>query len=457
MKSKYLKKINYILIFIGLIILFILLLTLTSIFPSKKIFENVRESAITFSNEGNRKEIQVPYKINITEFELDNFTDALMLNTAYSIDSATPLYSSLIARKNYIPNVTTCVYEDEVGELRSASKYEGHNEVGELMDLINGEEIESFEYARYWHGYLIILRPLLLIFNITNIRIILTILLITLAIILLFLLYKKTNITISIIFLLGLMSADFIFLGFSMHSIICFLIAIITSIILILRFDKIKDFGLVFFITGILVNFFDLLNVPLITLLMPLIIYILLKEEKSISLKTIILDIIKYCLLWGIGYSMTWFAKWLLVDLLFDKNVIETAIKQVIYRSVETPEYKLYEVIVWNIKHMGSNFLVSIIITYILVIFKGIVSRKKQGTNIESTIKASLLVGQLLPYIIIGIIPIVWYTVLQNHSYEHSFFTYRILMITIICINLCTEKIYKIYCNNDYNKKGLEN
>ena len=55
--------------------------------------------------------------------QFDNYTDALMINTAYSIDSSTPLYSAFVARKNYIPNVTTEVYEDVPGELKSSSKY----------------------------------------------------------------------------------------------------------------------------------------------------------------------------------------------------------------------------------------------------------------------------------------------------------------------------------------------
>lgn len=125
------------------------------------------------------------------DMQFDNYTDALMINTAYSIDSQKPLYSAFVARKNYIPNITTEIYEDVPGELKSSSKYSRHNEVGELNDLVNNEKAESFEYARYWHGYLIFLRPLLILFNINQIRIMLTIILIILACILAYLIYKN--------------------------------------------------------------------------------------------------------------------------------------------------------------------------------------------------------------------------------------------------------------------------
>ena len=110
--------------------------------------------------------------------QFDNYTDALMINTAYSIDNNKPFESSFLARKNYIPNVTDDIYQDTAGELKSSSKYKYHNEVGELNDLVNGEKVESFEYARYWHGYLIILRPLLAFISLNEIRVIFTIMLI---------------------------------------------------------------------------------------------------------------------------------------------------------------------------------------------------------------------------------------------------------------------------------------
>lgn len=146
------KIVKYIIVYIILIISFMGLLTLVSNFSSKEIHENVKISSEVLLKEGNRKIIYIPYRDQKMQF--DNYTDALMINTAYSIDSSSPLYSAFVARKNYIPGTTKEVYEDSVGELKSSSKYEYHNEVGELSDLVNGEKAESFEYARYWHRIL---------------------------------------------------------------------------------------------------------------------------------------------------------------------------------------------------------------------------------------------------------------------------------------------------------------
>ena len=171
------KIIKYISIYLAIIIFFIVSLVAVSSFKKEFLTENVKKSAEVLLSEGNRKVIYIPYKD--MDMQFDNYTDALMINTAYSIDSQKPLYSAFVARKNYIPNITTEIYEDVPGELN---------------DLVNNEKAESFEYARYWHGYLIFLRPLLILFNINQIRIMLTIILIILACILAYLIYKKINI-----------------------------------------------------------------------------------------------------------------------------------------------------------------------------------------------------------------------------------------------------------------------
>lgn len=430
--------IKYIGIYLALIIFFVISLVAVSSFNKESIAENVKESAEVLLSEGNRKVIYIPYKNRNMQF--DNYTDALMINTAYSIDPKTPLYSAFVARKNYIPNVTTEVYEDVPGELKSSSKYKRHNEVGELNDLANDEKAESFEYARYWHGYLIFLRPLLMLFNINQIRVMLTIILIILAGILAYLIYKKINIIVSIIFLISLLGVEYFYLGFSMQGVFIFLITMIASIILVGRYEKIKDFGMLFFITGMLTNFFDFLTVPMVTYAVPLALYFLLKqrEDTELNAKQIIIDIIKFGALWGIGYGATWFTKWALTDLIFGKNIISTALMQVLYRSNGYKTYTLLKVINANMIYIISQLLVNIIITIISIKLYEIINMKKTEKRIITNKQILIAV---LPYVVISIMPFIWYALLQNHSYYHDFFTYRNLILTSLGICLCLEEV----------------
>ena len=223
-----------------------------------------------------------------------------MLNTAYSIDNARPLYSAFTARKNYIPGETNTVIEETAGELQVPSGYDKKDSVAELKDTVNGRVLESFEYGRYWHGYLTIIRPLLIIFNIHTIRVIFIILFVVLAAILLYMIYKKINLITAVIFLIGLTYVEYFYIGFSLQGAFVFFIMMISAIIILKRYDKIKSFPFVFFMIGMFANFFDLLTAPILTLGIPMIIYFLLKNrEQELSIKEYILKIASLSIAWG--------------------------------------------------------------------------------------------------------------------------------------------------------------
>ncbi len=318
---------KYIVIFIILISIFVATLCLSCLIPSSLLKENVQESSEILLSESNRKKVYIPIK-QLT-FQFDNFTDALMINTAYSIDSKTPLYSAFTAKKNYIPGTTKTIMQDSVSELKSASKYNGyHNEVGELYDVAHDDIEESFEYARYWHGYLIFLRPLLLLFNVNTIRIILTIIFILLGIWLLYLIYKKLSPILAIIFFIGLVGVEYLYMGISLQGASIFLILMIASIYILIRNEKIKNIGIIFFVIGMLTNFFDFLTVPILTYGVPLIIYFLLQQKnRDLTFKETIIIFLKTGISWILGYAGTWIAKWILMDLIYDRNLLETAIR----------------------------------------------------------------------------------------------------------------------------------
>ena len=411
------RFLKYFLTLIILIIVFIGMLIFSCSFPSSLIKENVASSSKTLNKEGNRKFCLIFSKFQIQEF--DNYSDSLMINTAYSIDSKTPLYSAFTAKKDYIPNVTKKILEDKVGELNSSSKYDKHDEVAELEDTVNGIGEESFEYAKYWHGYLSILRPLLLIFDYQQIRILLIVVLSLLAIMVTTSIAEKKNKTIASLYLLSLFSIEYFYIGLSLINSIAFLIMMVSSLILVKRFEKIKDFGLFFFIIGICCGFFCLLDTPLITLCGPLILYFIFKNGDR---KSDFKELLKFSLLWILGYVLIWGTKWILMDILYNRDLIKTAIGQVLYRSVGNNYSPLLAICI-NLIWMALPIM------YLLMILLYIFIRYSKNIN-----KDNLKNGKV--FLLIGLMPIVWYCILSNHSVNHFFFTYRLLFITMFGIML---------------------
>lgn len=431
---------KYIAIYIVTITCFVGLLVLTALIPREKLKDNVKQSSKLLLQEGNKKNVYIPYRGY--EIQFDNYSDSLMINTAYSINPSTPLYSVFVARKNYIPNVTTEVYEDYVGELKSSSKYEYHDEVGELNDLVNNEKAESFEYARYWHGYLVILRPLLVLFNLLQIRLILKIILILVVALLTFLVYKKINIFTAFIYIIALIGVEYFYMYYSIHGIFTFLVAMISSIIILVRYNKTKNVGIIFFVTGMITNFNDLLSCPFISLCMPLLIYFMLEyKNKYYNIRVALKKIFKLIFLWLLGYILTWLTKWILIDLIYNKGLIVTSIKQVLYRSVGSEKnYTALSTILSNLEYEKMIINVTILINMILQHISIAVSKKRLNFNV----KISQILKIAFEDFIIAIIPIIIYALLQNHSFNHSFFTYRNLLITNLAINTLIIKIYDI-------------
>lgn len=420
---------KYSIVYIISIILFIILLIATSSFPASWIEENVKKSANILKEETNFKEVKTLFKT----IYMDNHTDSLMVNTAYSIDNLNPFYSAFIARKNYIPGKTKIIYEETVGELGYSEEYKERDQSGELYDIVNGKVLESFEYSRYWHGYLILLRPLLIFFNVKEIRILLTILICILGVIVLYLIGKKINIITGIIFFISLTSVNYWYMGISLQGSWIFIISMVFAIIILRNNKKIKNFPMMFFIIGILTNFFDFLTVPILTLGIPLIIYFLMQENNTEFIK-IIKKIMQISISWLLGYALTWLGKWILLQMIFDKNIFDIVLKQILYRmscfsNKENINY--IEVLLENYKWtMGTTFI-NLMVIYLYTFVKLF---KNKTIKIKITLK-------IFPYFLISLVPFIWYFVVRNHSYNHAFFTYRNLLLTILGISLSFYKL----------------
>jgi hypothetical protein len=122
-------------------------LAVTYFIPQGKMMEHTKESSIIIYNEGRHPHIWE----TIDETVLDGTTDGLMLNISYTkTDSA--LNDILLGTWTRID-----------GNKGMSSLYELL-----AMDNHNGYEIKT--YGRYWHGYQIILKPLLCFFSYADIR-----------------------------------------------------------------------------------------------------------------------------------------------------------------------------------------------------------------------------------------------------------------------------------------------
>ena len=115
--------------------------------PVRPIQEHVRVSVDAFLEEGDNPFVLPGYK----GASLDNTTDAIMLGNAV-YQSEFPVYQAAM-------------------KAGRAELYNEHTQLALKKYLNQDQGLTLTSYERYWHGYLVVLKPLLLVINYGQIRI----------------------------------------------------------------------------------------------------------------------------------------------------------------------------------------------------------------------------------------------------------------------------------------------
>ncbi|MGS4723035.1 hypothetical protein [Citrobacter farmeri] len=292
-------KFNNIRIMIPILFSLIFIYAISLIFiytlPSVNAPDNISQSHKIFNEEGNYRVLSTEFK---SQTQLDNFTD-LRIMVPRSASSDNPSFAA----------------------------------------------IDMGGYSRYWHGYQVVLRPLISFFNYEQVRFLLSTLLISLLCVSSSLIWKRMGLVYSICFVVSMCFVHIEAIGMSVQFSSVFFIAMISSIF-ILKSDRYDD-GIIgrlgipafFMIIGSVTNFFDLLTAPLLTLTLPLSILIIINDDVTLTnLKTIVITSIS----WSVGYALTWISKWIISYLFISHSAISDAINQIFFRSMGSEKYPLH-------------------------------------------------------------------------------------------------------------------
>ncbi len=379
-----------------MIALFFSLLVMVNTIPSEKIYDNTVKSMNIIDSEGLKKKIG-----NVFIFRLDNFTDALMMNIAVGSDSDTPVKSSMKA--------TYHIADDDLSTVTYAARCIASNDDCNL---------QSVDYERYWHGYLVFLKPLLTVMDYGNIRVLnymcFTILILSVCV----LLYKKCDRKMLYTFLLSILLINFWVVPLSMQFSTTFYISFMASIALLLCKNKALPY--IFTVIGCLTGFFDFLTTPLVTLGLPLVICLSYVEKPSNNKYK---SLFKYSLLWFIGYSSVWVSKWIIAYFIIGYNITD-AVNSVIGRASSDTFNGVDMSLTGLLRILYSNtslFLVFVFIVVVFILFNAVVYLKK-----AQKFKANAYL------LLIASMPVVWFLVIRNHTIVHCWFVWRMFYVSLV-------------------------
>ena len=403
MSGKILLIKRLLILYVVLISVFTSLIIAVHCIPQSSIKENVVRSIHFMKSEGISPEV-----LNSYYLKLDTWTDALMLNCAISADSRHPIDAAMT-------NV----------------RYVGCDDMFYLTEKAAQNETQGLDkkpYGRYWHGYQIILRPLLIFISYPFMRW-LNYILLTILTVYLFVILRKRNSHTAYIFLVTLLLISFPIVPCTMQFSTCFYIALI-SMIGILKCNKLTSSFTstvcLFFIIGGVTSYFDLLTTPQITLGFPLMAYFLDGNRKQAFRKALILAFI-----WGVGYLAIWSSKWLIATCLTDQDILANALTQIEYRAGGTDDMgnkiTLFSFIgfIWKKVVAFQNG----ILIYIGLAFIGVMLffylKSFRNINVLKSNAHYLLIAAIVP---------VWFFCIRNHSLQHLWFTWRAFGVTLFSL-----------------------
>lgn len=286
----------------------------------------------------------------------------------------------------------------------------------------NGIKKEAnYDYNRYWHGYSIIVRPLLLVMTLNQIKVLLFVGYLILTGYFLYLLMKEKHKYFSIAFIL--MNIFYIVpYGFNSIEYISIFYIYLLSCIGVLKKHK-----YVFICSGVLTAFFDFWTAETLTLTVPLLLYLYL-NQKEIKIK----EVFKNIGMWLFGYCFTFGYKWVLTSILFQKNYIKIAIeKYLTHTKLVTARIAVesnISTLFFDKLDYGTISMIYFVVLLVLLIIVYLFHKKGAGKYL---------------FCIVGtcFIPYVRYFVLAGHSFEFTSFTYRAQLAVIVGIVLLITNI----------------
>jgi hypothetical protein len=388
----------------GILLGFLFLLIAYSI-PVSLMEERVSNSAEMLKGEFDQDVILERYQGTY----LGTFTDCLMLQIAIyeegehsTIDRAVNVYRKEISEEVWMPGVS-------------------------LMNYLNDRSGVEISYARYWHGYLVVLKPTLLFFDMAEIRLLNLMVLSLLTFSVGYLLQKKGKMKYNLAFFGAIFSMYPMAIYMSISQSICIYIMLMGMLFYLQFEQKIhqKNNRIYFFlILGMMTSYLDLLTYPILPLGACLLLYLILFDPKGLAgLKYIITTSFSY----GLGYVMMWLGKWVLAWIFGTSNIWKDAFTTIGERSGGVEGISFFTLKIEAIKR-NIEMLINkpMLLFFIIVVIIAVIAIWKQGLiSLEDIIKRKGL------FLLVACYPILWYAFADNHSYIHYMFTYREMFLFV--------------------------
>ena len=426
MKEVFRLVVRVLLYILGAILVGFGLLVSVYMLPTTRIRQNIAISSEQISEEDTYYQWAKGYK----NAQSDTYTDAsLYLNAMYPGENT---ISEAIVNALNVPRL---IYGDDNNE--ASAVLFANDQPGELQEI---------QYGRYWHGSLVLLKPLLMLFDLGDMRIFEMMIQLTLMVMIIIGLVQKgkTNVVWAFLVMVILLNPITMVMGFC-FSVEYVLMLIMANIVLYFHKQLLvnRRYYFFFLINGILFDYFNELSFPMIGLGIPLVMYLILSQE---NVKTRVKREILFSIAWGVGYVSMWVGKWILAWIFTGYNYVAEAVHQAQRYTSENATWEVnnpsvLDRLMKNINvYMKWPYFFLGLITLAFVVFYLLKVKNKNWRK---------MVYYMLPYLLPIIMPFIIFIAIGNgYSYVHYWFTHRLLAISVFAgICMLVQNWERLECN----------
>lgn len=430
--KKIMLTVNIFLLTVGL---GFLLIVVIYALPTGKINLHVRESGASLQQEGNYWRM-LP---NSPNTNLDNYTDSLMLLTAAYDEAGTKLLQR--ALNNYRITINDATMPESCA----------------LLDAAEDRGYVRHQYGRYWHGYLVFLKPLLMFFNIDEIRQLNWICIMGSTMVIGILLYRRKKLKYLFPYLLAICFMNPGTIANSLQNSTIFHTASIGVIVLLLLYDRIKfkeHIWLFFMILGMVTSYLDLLTYPVVALGFSLAFWLILyTDENTAGVRRAIRifgRLMLHSAMWELGYVGMWGAKWVLASLFTGQKYIADAVNNISIRSGNVAfgeEFSLADLYTKLWYYMSISKVWTLALIFVALCAVALCFSKKRWDEWPLT----------AAFLLISLYPLLWGMCTRNHTYIHDLFTHRNWGLTILGLSCSLLPLIEKIRLKRYIGKNKEN
>ncbi len=285
-------------------------------------------------------------------------------------------------------------------------------------------------YNRYWQGQSSAIHYVTPFMSLKIAITFFTILFVILLVIVLYKLFKADK-SLSIALFLGLLSINISFVTRSLEF-LPVMFVMLTTILFVLKSIKNggKNLDIIFLVSGIMTCFFDFLTCETITLTVPLIAYVFLeiKNGRKVSFKRII----SLMALWGFGYALTFITKWIISFFYLGPEEFHHTFAHMTTNVINGPFLKN---VIAPIALTFSNLLPFAFLNSGALLLTFSIAMCFIYTASEDKEKLKLY--------FICLVPILRFYVINGHSINLHYFTYRALICVIVVLVLTITQMLK--------------